>query len=157
MMSYLSQVWASIGTVAQGTWNELATQKAISAFNAFVSENLARWQMVKAPTQAMPADEASTALTVTNMTLTGGVGSVNISLTPSGSTSIAGFIICRSTAAITAPSWENAIAVIDADGTNAVTYVDSPLDAGTYHYRAAVFNTDGTLGAFIADDTAAAT
>lgn len=157
MMSYLAQVWASIGTVAQSTWNELATQKAISAFNAFVSENLARWQMVKAPTQAMPAAEASTPLTVSNMTLTDGVGSVTVSLTPSGATDIAGFVLCRSTEAITTPSWENAIAVVEADGVNAVTFVDSPLDAGTYHYRAAVFNTDGVLGTFIADDEGAAT
>ena len=66
-------------------------------------------------------------------------------------------IICRSTAEITTPGWANAIAVIQADGANKVTFVDSPLDTGTYHYRTAVFTDDGVCGAFKADGTAVVT
>jgi hypothetical protein len=156
MMSFLTKAWSAIAALSQATWEELAAQTNISDFNAFVSHNLQRWQSSLSPTQANPAAEASSALTVSTQTLTGGDGMVTVQLTPSGGTSIWGFIICRDLAEITAPSWANAVAVVNADGANQVTYVDSPLDAGTYHYRAAAFNTDGKLGAFHADGTATA-
>jgi hypothetical protein len=151
LFSFLTQVWTSISAACNGDYIAGAAGKSISTFNEFVSQNMARWQNSNAPTQHWPAAEASSGLTVTTMTLTGGVGMCTIALTPSGSTSIWGFIIYRSESAIVTPSWANAIAVIEADGTNAVTYVDSPLVAGDYHYRSAVFNVDGKLGTVKAD------
>ena len=157
MMSFLSQAWTSISALSKATWEELAAQKSISTFNAFGSETLSRWQNVSTPTQTYPAAEASTPLTVTTQTLTGGEGCVTVAITPSGDTNIWGLLVFRDTAEITAPSWANCVAVLMANGANAVTWVDSPLDAGTYHYRTAVFNTDGILGTVKADDTAVAT
>ena len=157
MMSFLAQIWYGLSAPSKATWDDLATTKAISAFNAMVSENLQRWQQVKAPTSDFPAAEASVPLTITTLTTTGGVGSVAVSITPSGATNIWGLILYRDTAEITSPSWENAVAVLEADAGNAVAYVDAPLDAGTYHYRAAAFNVDGILGTVKADQTAVVT
>jgi len=156
MMSFLAQAWSSLETVAKATWDELAAQKAISAFNAFGSETLSRWQNILTPTQAYPAANASTQLTVTTQNLTNGSGCVTVSITPSGSTNIWGMLVFRDTAEITAPSWANCVAVLPANGANAVSWVDSPLDAGTYHYRTAVFNDDGVMGEVKADATAVA-
>lgn len=157
MMGFLARAWASLGSTPQGTWAADAAAKAISAFNQFVSANLTSWQSFSGPTQSSPAAETSDPLTVTDQTLTGGHGQITIEVTPSGSTAIWGIAIFRDTAEITATSWANCIAILDADGANPVTWVDSPLDAGTYHYRSAVFNVDGVLGTVHADATATAT
>jgi hypothetical protein len=157
MMSFLAKQWTELTSGEKASYAEMAEAKSISAFNQFVSVNLARWQNFDGPTKEYPAAEASTPLTVTDMTLTGGVGEITVQLTPSGGTDIWGFILCRDTAEITAPAWSNTVAVIEANGANQVTYTDSPLDAGTYHYRAAVINDDGVKGSFIADDDEAAT
>lgn len=157
MMKFLSQAWASIGSTPQGSYAADAASKQISPFNSFMGINLGRWQNFFGPSQETPAAGASTPLTVTTMGLTGGEGNCTIELTPSGATSIWGFMIFRDTAEITAPSWANCVAVIPADGANAVTYVDSPLAAGTYHYRAAAFNVDGVMGTVKADDSEAVT
>jgi len=157
MFAFLASQWAGMSTNDKATYETEAANRSISEFNAFVSQNMDRWQLNKAPAMAYPAAESSTPLTVSDMTLTGGAGHVQIDMTPSAATDIWGFMLCRDTAEITAPSWTNCIALVEADGANEVTYVDSPLDAGTYHYRCAVFNDDGVLGTFIADDTAAAT
>jgi len=153
MMAFLAQIWVTLTAGNKATWADLAETKIISTFNAFTSECLARWQMVKALTQQYPAAEASTGLTVTTQNLVGGTGCATITITPSGATSIWGLLIFRDTAEITAPSWVNCIAVIPANGANAVAHVDTPLAAGTYHYRTAVFNVDGILGTVHADGT----
>lgn len=157
MMGFLAAAWTGLGAPAKASYLTAAAARSISAFNQYVSENLARWQLFEAPTQATPATEASSSLTVTTQTLTGGVGFATIDVTPSGATSIWGIAIFRDLAAITSPNWNQCIAVIPADGANLVSYVDSPLDAGTYHYRTMVFNVDGKQGAVKADATATVT
>lgn len=157
MMSFLAQRWVSITALSQATWDALAESKQISAFNAYASEVLSRWQNFNGPSDAYPAAEASTPLTVTTQTLTGGEASVSVSVTPSGATAIAGVLIFRSTAEITAPNWDNCIAVIETNDANPVVFLDTPLEAGTYHYRTAAFNDDGIIGTVRADGTAVAT
>jgi hypothetical protein len=154
MMSFLAQAWAAIKVASGSSWETLAASKVVSTFNAFIGENLNSWQEFVSPTKSFPAAAASTPLTVTTMTLTGGAGLCTIELTPSGATGIWGFMIFRDSAEITAPSWANCIAVIAANGASAVTHVDTPLAAGTYHYRACAFNGDGIKGAVKADATA---
>jgi hypothetical protein len=157
MMAFIADRWSYLSSVIHDTWNDLAATSEISPFNAYISENLKRWQLNKAPTQEYPAAETSTGLTITSHTYTGGAGFATLSLTPSGSTNIWGFAIFRDIAEITAPSWANAIAVIPANGANAVSYTDAPLEPDTYHYRAAVINDDGKLGTVLADDTCVVT
>jgi hypothetical protein len=157
VFAFCAAVWGDLSAQIKATWEALATQKAISPFNAYMSENCNRWQNFFGPTQEYPADEASTPLTITTQTLTGGVGEVTLAITPSGSTSIWGFAIFRDTAEITTPSWSNCIAMIPADGANAVTYVDTPLEAGTYHYRVGTVQTDGKKGTIHADGSAVVT
>jgi hypothetical protein len=156
-MKFIAKAWASIGATPKASWTALAATKLISAYNAYAGYNLAAWQLNQGPTQANPAARASTGLTVTAHTFTGGVKFATLTMTPSGATAIWGFIIYRDTAAITAPNWNNCVAIVPADGANAVSYTDSPLLAGTYHYRIAVLNTDGKVGVVLADDTAVVT
>jgi hypothetical protein len=157
LWKFLSSLWIEIAANTKLTWATIADPQQISNFNAYMQYNMDRWQNFFAPSQANPAAEASTPLTVTTQTLTGAAGYVSIAITPSGATNIWGLAIFRSTAEITTPSWANCIAVVEADGANAVTYIDSPLEAGTYHYRTAVINVDGIKGTVKADGTAVVT
>jgi hypothetical protein len=157
MMSFLAQIWYGLTTGNKATWDDMAETKQISSFNAMVGENLSRWQDTHSPTKEFPAAEASAGLTITTQTLTGGLGHATIEITPSGATAIWGLAIFRALAEITVPSWANCIAVLEADGANKVTHVDSPLDPGTYHYRTVAFNTDGVLGTVKTDGTAVVT
>ena len=153
MMAFLAAQWKAKSLPKWTGWAAAATARGISTFNAFAGECLARWQLFLGPTQVYPAAETSTPLSVSTQTLTGAAGFASIEVTPSGATNAWGIAIFRDTAEITVPSWANCIAVIAADGANAVTYVDAPLEAGTYHYRTAVLNDDGVIGTVKADDT----
>lgn len=157
LFAFVAAFWDSLSAPNKATWATIADSLQITNFNAYVRENLNRWMNWQAPTEAYPAAEASTPLTVTTLTTTGGVGQVDISITPSGSTDIWGMVILRDSAEITVPDWTKAVKVLVADGSNAVTWVDTPLAAGTWHYRAAVINTDGVLGTVKADQTATVT
>lgn len=157
MMKFLAQYWASISAPNQATWEEAAETNQISAFNQYVKENLQRHQVNSPPTKDSPAAEASAGLTVSAHTYTGFAGYATLSMTPSAATAIWGFQIYRETAAITLPTWANTVAVIEADGANAVIYTDSPLEPATYHYRIRAINIDGKAGTILADDTAIVT
>lgn len=157
MMQFLSKLWTSLSAPEKASWLEDATAKSISAFNEFISANLLRWQNWLAPTQTNPATEASSALTISAHTYTGGVGQANLSVTASGTTNLQGIAILRSTAEITAPDWTQVIHIIPCTTVGPHVYIDSPLDAGTYHYRAVALNDDGKLGTVLADDTCVVT
>jgi hypothetical protein len=157
MWKFLSKYWHTIAALTQATWASIADPQKISNFNAYMQANMDRWQNFSPPSEANPAAAASTPLTVTTQTLTGHSGFATIAVTPSGATSIWGIAIFRDSAEITTPNWTNCIAVVDANGANAVTITDSPLDAGTYHYRTAIINVDGIMGTVHADGTAVVT
>jgi hypothetical protein len=153
LMKFIANRWYYLTAPNKATWDAGALAKQISAYNEYVGNNLFRWQEFKPPTKAFPAAETANAITITTMTLTGGQGFATIAMTPSGAGDNWGYAIFRDTAEITAPNWNNCVAVVPANGATAVSYTDSPLVAGTYHYRCAVFNTDGTLGTIKADAT----
>ena len=60
MLGFLAAVWKAKTAPKWTGWSAAAIARMISEFNAFVSENLARWQLSKAPTQVYPAAEATT-------------------------------------------------------------------------------------------------
>jgi hypothetical protein len=157
MMGFLARQWKNLTAETKATWDAIASALGILAFNVYVGENLRRWQEFTGPTQAMPAAETANALTVSAHTYTGHKGYAVLSMTPSGATNIWGFAILRDTAEITTPGWANAVAIVEANGASAVSYTDSPLLAGTYHYRIAVINKDGVIGTWLADATATVT
>jgi hypothetical protein len=157
LFAFCAAAWKSIATITQATWDDLAKSLEITPFDAYMRANLKRWQNFQGPSEENPAADASTPLTITTLTTTGGVGQVNISITPSGATNIWGLLILRDDAAITVPDWTQAIKILPANGANAVTFVDTPLAPGTYHYRAAAINIDGVIGTVKADQTAVVT
>jgi len=151
MLSFLSKAWAALTVPNKASWSEAAEARAISEFNEYCSENLARHQLNKAPTQESPAAESSSACAITSAPLTGHAGYATAVVTPATNANIWGVMVFRDTATITTPGWANCVAVIFCSGVTAFTFTDAPLEAGTYHYRFAQFNKDGVLGTVLAD------
>jgi hypothetical protein len=152
MWGYVAALWASIKVAKGASWETLATSLQVSTFNAFVQAAMNDWQNFLFPRESETDARTSTGLTVTTQTTTGGVGTASIEVTPSGTTAIAGIAIFRGATGFV-PSWANCIAVIPTASASPVTWIDSPLEPGTYYYRTVVFNTDGTKGTIHAEST----
>jgi hypothetical protein len=157
MMSFLATTWSEKALPKWTGWSDMALARAISTFNAYVSENLARWQIGKPPTQVYPAAESTSGCAITTAPLTGHAGFATAVVTPAANANIWGVAVFRDTAEITAPSWANCVAITPRSGVTAYTFTDSPLEAGTYHYRFAAINTDGVMGTVLADATVVVT
>ncbi len=107
MFSFLSQAWASIGTVPQATWDDLADQIVASPFNAYMKEGMAGWHNFLAPSEDTPAGRVGTP---SDNDLTGAVWEENrIAIAASGTTlgDNWGKVIFASLSAIFTPSVGN--------------------------------------------------
>lgn len=163
MMKYLAQIWALGGPFTGGTWTAPALTDSVSAFNKFVGYNMRRWRNFIGITLDYPATDATTPPAIGTQTLTGAVGQITILVASNTGGDSAGIAIFRSTSAIGTCNWDNCVAVIPnaSRQTNAdpvgETYVDTPLAAGTYHYRTALLSPDGVIGPQHADGSTTAT
>jgi hypothetical protein len=157
MFMFLSQAWASLTVGEKASYDTLAASRNVSAFNVYMSINMALWRENSMPSKDIARAQAHTATTVATLVTTGGTKNVAISGTITSGTNMWAVVIYRATAEITVPSWTNVVAVIPTAGGTTFTLVDSPLDAGTYHYRAAAISDDGLQGTVKADQTATVT
>lgn len=156
-MKFLAGAWKATVGVGFAGWADQAVARGISTWNVFAGENLARWQIGLPPTQVYPAAAATGGCVITTATKTGGVKLCTLVIKPATNANIWGVAIFRDAAEITAAGWANCIAIVPRDDVDEFTYIDSPLDAGTYHYRVAQINTDGVMGTVLADSTATVT
>jgi len=164
MMKWLSQIWSSMGAPAKATWDDLAAAAQISSFNAMIGHNLARWQANAGPTQSYPAAEVETSLDADSVVVdgvilstTGHEGYATGGATPDTPDAVdaIGVVIFRGSAAPTPLNWAQAVQILPVTPSAAWTFTDSPLEAGTYHYKIAYFGNDGVIGALSAADNQA--
>jgi len=146
ILRFLSQVWVDIGSTPKGTWDDLAKAAQISPFNAYVGRNGSRWREFQAPSQSYPAAETGTPPVATLDSATGGPSYVDLTFTVTTLNDVWGVMIFRSPTGTFDTSRANCIAAIPVDGTGALVYTDSGLDAGTYYYDARFFTKEGLLG-----------
>ncbi len=137
----------------QQTWKDQAATYPMQVIAFYLWQSMLRWIAFATPSIDWPATESSPPISIPAHTYTGGKGFATLSLTPSSSTSLYGLMILRSSAEITAPDHSQVITLLPHDTTTPLSFTDSPLLPGTYHYRAAAFNTDGTLGPILSDET----
>ncbi len=164
MMAWLAQWWSTFTPTMKATWDTLAASKEISSFNAYVGENLDRWQYNAGPTKEYPAAEALSSLDADAIGIdgvilatTGAAGYADLSATPdtAGAVHATQVMIFRGDAAPTPFSWAKCIKIIEVTPGAEWTYTDSPLDPGTYHYKIAYSSVDGCVGALSAADNTA--
>jgi hypothetical protein len=148
MMKFLGHEWDSIKGGVTGSYTDIAENKNISEFNAYIQANLARWRSGFAPSILLAAEMEKVPTTVDTFTALAGPRNIAITYSSTASADQWGIILCRSTSPGFVPSWANAIAVLTLPDTDDHVFIDAPLEIGSYYYRAAMFTDDGALGEF---------
>jgi len=146
-MKFLAQNWAGLTAGNKATWEDRAADMIVSEFNAFTSYNQKRWRNFLTPTKEDPAAEISVPATAPTGVATAGVRMSTVVLTDTVTAPDWGYLLFRSTVLGFPPALSNAIALFPWSGAATTTYVDTPLDPGTYYYRSRGFNDDGVAGA----------
>jgi hypothetical protein len=147
MFKFLSQDWTNIGATPQASWETRADQKIISPFNAFMGYNQFRWRDFLAPTNTDPEATTDVQAVVGVTTAVAGVRSVTLTVPITTANDGWGVLIFRSLTTAFATAFDNLIGVVKVNGTDTLTWVDSPLVADTYYYNFRAFTLDGQLDA----------
>jgi len=153
MFKFLTQAWAGLTDGNKATWEDRAAQLIASEFNAFLSYNQFRWRNFTAPSKEDPAGVASTPAVLGALSLTLGVRSITVTQAVTTANDGWGVAIFRSPTGTFTPTFDNLIAIGTISGTDAVVYVDSPLDPGDYYYDTCTFTDDGQLSAETGEET----
>ena len=157
MMKFLAQAWAAIKVASGPTYAALALADAVSEFNEYVRYNLKRWQNFQFPSCSYPASVTTCTATLVQ-SLTGGAGQAQISNVVTDASAYGwGLAIFRDTAAITVLDWSKCVDIVYRTGAGTIVTVDSPLKAGTYHYRSVCFDINGNMGVACADGSCVVT
>jgi hypothetical protein len=154
---FIFREWHNLTDEQRLYWKLSNPDEELEVCAYYLQTQMARWVQFKAPSQDPEAAEESTPIAISNHQYTAGKRFATLSLTPGSSLSIFGVIILRSTSTIATPNYTQAIILLPLKTADTILYTDSPLPRGTHHYRAAIFNTDGTMGPVLADDTVTVT
>ena len=144
-LRFLAQMWDGLEAPSKASWSELADATKISTFNAYIQHNMRLHRSMLPFTQAMPAAGTSTAPSAPTLLGIGGVRSAQLVITPGINPALWGWIVFRN-AGEPDGLFSEIVGIIEADGANNVTFVDTPLIAGNYYYAAVGFNGDMVAG-----------
>lgn len=155
MISFLSPAWGALSAGNQATWDALAAQAVISGFNAFTKFNLDKWTQFTTPYKT-PTSTGETNPVMGALTVTGGVGIINVSNVITTANNIWGMLIAVSATTGFTPAKDNI--------RDAVLYSASPVtrtltnfEPGTYYVRTSGFTGDGQKTAFVAQQAVVVT
>jgi len=164
MMTWLSKHWSTLSSNDQETWAGIAAANDVSAFNAFIGENMERWQYNAGPTNAFPPpaqgeqlDCDAEGINGVKLAATGYEGYAILTAKPDivGAQATGGRLIFRAATEPTPISWTTGVNVAQAAPMIGWEYIDRKLAAGTYHYKLAYFGTNGAVGPLSAADVTA--
>jgi len=156
MMKFLAQNWVNVAGNEKTTWDTLAKATSISAFNAYVSENMTNWRQHLAPSMVTPATRVGTLATVTAFTATGGYRQAALALTVTVGGTNWGAILHRTLTDVAPLTLATVIGVLYACDANIHNYTDTAVAPGTYYYWYHLFTTRGKLDTVPIHGTAAA-
>ena len=135
MMRFLAQSWISLSAPDQLTWTLPSAAKKVSPFNAYIAENMRRWRNFQSPCTSFPAAGGETPEFFPDVLAYPGVRCITLQIDPGDTLPSLGYLLFRSTENVPG-SFDTFIAAILTFGSNdPITFVDSPLLAGTYYYR----------------------
>jgi len=143
MMKWLSQQWATNGSTAQDSWEDLADADVVSTFNAYIKKNLRRWRNFQGVGQDATPDAGDTGPVNAAATATRGVRMATVTMGVTTLNDAWGLAIFRKTGSAVTPAFDNLVAVVPYDATNDVVFVDTPLEPATYHYDFYSITKDG--------------
>jgi len=142
-LRWASRRWASLTSTQQATWQDDAEQRAISPFNAFISQAQRNVRDGKMPQRESPAEVVTAPGAPASPSATASNNYITLGWTNSTTGNIWGTAIYRSKTSGFTPDRTNLIALVNDDVNQ---YVDGPLQAGTYYYKIIHFSAAGELG-----------
>ena len=146
MFGFLAQEWATLSAGLQATWQALADATTISPFNAYVSNNQARYAAGLSPGQSYPVSELDLAGVINVPTGQGGVREALIQWGLSTVNQNWGAQVHRSKTGGFTPSLSTCVGVVPDNDTGVTTFTDTPVEPGSYFYRVIPFSADGKTG-----------
>lgn len=147
MLAFLSQQWAAFTAPNKATWNEIAAQKNIPPYNAFLSDNLDRWKMFHAPSKAHPAAETGTQPESDGLSTIGGVGHIHFSAEWIALNNAWGLIIFHVAFPAQPTSRDNALHILPLTKLSGQIWTWSTNVIGTHYFNYRSFTTAGKLSA----------
>ena len=142
--SFAGYQWARFSSFDKSYWEELERRN-------FFSDTLIRWLDLHAPCKRPDGSTDPSTITISNPSATSLRVATGLSFTPSSASLLWGVVILRSPTEIVTPDPYQAIFFYPTTTVKPIIFIDSPLRPGTYHYRAAAFETTGKLGPFSSD------
>lgn len=155
MFSFLSRAWDPLSAGNKATWETLAADGSISAFNAFTKYNMDKWTQFVTPYQT-PTSTGQTLPVMGALTVTGGVRQLTVSQVITTANNIWGMLVAVSLTNGFTPAKSDTryVAVYSA---SPVAVVISDLAPGTYYVRTSGFTGDGQKTAFVAQQAGVVT
>jgi len=155
LVDFVSTHWWEVTEEEKSIWVEaaIAHEPYMGLYPYYLHQNLTRFIAFLGPERICGDHSYFTPIAIASHSFASGPGFATVVFTPAASTNIYGIVILRSLAEITDPSWRDAIKIIGTKTAEPVSYCDTPLRPGTYHYRAAAFTTDGAMGTVYPDFT----
>jgi hypothetical protein len=157
MLAFLSQRWKTISDPDQATWFNLAFQKQVSFYHAYVAMNLDRWRQFTPPSQVYPPTESGTLPELDAFGALPGVAHIQLQQTWYDRHDAWGLLIFRSQTPAFATSRQTLITVQPLLIDDGPLYDDQNLLPGTYYYNFRSFTTTGKISNQLGQITGTAT
>jgi len=157
MLAFLAQRWKTISDANQTTWYELALQRQVSPYHAYIALNLDRWRQFTAPSKTHPPAETGTLPDLDALTASGAFAHIELSQTWYNRYDAWGILIFRSQTPAFTTSRHTLITVQPLLTDSGPLYDDQNLLPGTYYYNFRTFTTTGKLSTPLGQISATAT
>lgn len=158
LMKFLTQIWSTIDPSDQATWAALAASMTGVNFNAFIHYNMLNWKQFYAPSNVYPRTGTGTLPSGSSQTAQGQVGQAFLFGTAGTVNDGWGIMIFRDTVMGFTPAPNNLVSIQRQEtGATAWSFIDSPLQPGTYYYNYINFTTGGNKSSSLGEDTVTVT
>ena len=147
VMKFLAQEWKGIISTRQDTWTARAKDMKLYPYHAYISGNQIRWRSFLGLTQEDPPRTTGTNPDAPLLYADPLIAQCRIRTQAVLSGGVWGYFLFRSTTGGFTPAVDNCVAVF-AKQAYVTTYFDTPLDPGTYYYRAQGFRWYGKKSPF---------
>jgi len=138
-ISYAFRVWWTLAAWEHATY-------ANGQSKTYLQVQMDRWAANHGPTRTCPGSNDVGPDAIDEDNYVAGRGQCLCRVKPASATQLAAVIIFRSAQEITVPGRHNALVFIATASTDWITWLDSPLAPGTYHYRSATLDRAGRIG-----------
>jgi len=142
-MTFLSEQWQNFSAPYRATWNDLASARNISPFNAFQGHNLTRYRNFLAPSVTWPTAETGAKAFGGGWDVRGGIRQIEVDLIVNVLNDQWGYNLYHVTASDLQPTWSDLFGVLPSLGVGTFTFYWPQKTPGTYWITFSAFTTAG--------------